>query len=97
MAFKKTYAFIKGSWDGTPGSSNFTQDPATFATPEDFIDYSDQDLKDLVGEYVGSGDITQRARDMSADGKVKNNTTEYVDEAAHDLYAGDSSWASELS
>ena len=91
MAYKITHALIKGTWDGTPGSSNFTQDPAVFATVEEFFsDYaSDQDMVDVLNEYLASGDITQRARALSVDGKVKINTTEFIDEAAHDAFVGD--------
>lgn len=89
MAFKKTYAFIRGTWDGVPGESNFTQDPTVFASPEEFVAdyYDDINLTEVVTEFVGSGDIINRARAMSADGKVKINTTEFFDEAAHDSCA----------
>lgn len=99
MAYKRTYAFIRGTWDGAPGSSNFTQDVDTFTTSEEFIsDYGqDVDIKDLTEEYMASGDVTNKVRELSADGKVKITTTEYVDEAAHDAYAGDSRWAAEFS
>ena len=96
MSFKKTYAFIKGSWDGTPGSSNFTQDATVFATPEEFVsDYSSADSKAVVDEYNTSGDVVQRAIGLSADGKVKLNTIEYIDEAAHDAYVADGRWGDE--
>lgn len=96
MSFKKTYAFIRGSWDGTPGDSNFSQSGTVFASTTEFADYADPDIASLVEEYVMSGDVTQRARALSADGKVRINTTEYVDEAAHDAYAGDSRWSAEI-
>ena len=95
MSFKKTYAFIRGSWDGTPGDSNFTQSEVVFESTSEFADYADQDIASLVGEYIESGDIVQRSRVLSADGKVRINTTEYIDEATHDAYAGDSRWAAE--
>jgi len=97
MSFKKTYAFIRGTWDGTPGSSNFVQDADVFASTEEFLgDYvPDADIAELVDEYVNSGDIINRSRDLSADGKVKINTTEFIDEAAHDAYAVDARWAAE--
>jgi len=97
MSFKKTYAFIRGTWDGTPGSSNFTQDADVFATCEEFVDgYTpDADMIELVEEYIASGDIVNRARDLSSDGKVKINTTEFVDEAAHDACSADPRWNGE--
>lgn len=96
MSFKKTYAFIKGSWDGTPGSSNFTQSETVFATPEEFADYADADIAALVSEYIAAGDIVHRSRAISGDGKVRINTAEYIDEAAHDAYAADSRWSAEI-
>ena len=95
MAFKKTYAFKKGSWDGTPADSNFTQSIDVFGSTNEFIDYVDADLVALIAEYVASGDVIQRTRALSGDGKVKINTTEYVDEAAHDAYASDPRWGAE--
>ena len=97
MAFKKTYAFIKGSWDGTPGSSNFTQEATVFSTPgEFFASYTpDANISALVDEYVASGDIVSRASDLSADGKVKINTTDFLDEAAHDACVADPRWDAE--
>jgi len=91
MAFKKTYALIKGSWDGTPGSSNFSQESTVFSTPEEFFsDYAaDVNIVSILNEYIASGDIIQRARVLSSDGKVKINTTEFIDEAAHDAFVAD--------
>jgi len=98
MSFKISYAFIKGSWDGTPGSSNFTQSTDVFATPAEFYaSYSSVDSKAVVDEYNVSGDIVQRAIAISADGKVKINTIEYIDEAAHDAYVADGRWSAEES
>ena len=101
MSYKRTYAFTRGTWDGTPGSSNFTQDPTVFATTEEFIaGYTpDADLAALILEYETSGDILVRSRELSVDGKVKINTTEFFDQAAHDACAADIRWnvESELS
>jgi len=96
MSFKKTYAFIRGSWDGTPGASNFTQSETVFGSTSEFADYVNPDIVSLVEEYIISGDIIQRAHALSADGKVRINTAEYVDEAAHDAYAADSRWSAEI-
>jgi len=97
MSFKKTYAFIRGTWDGAPGSSNFTQDSAVFATPEEFVvGYTpDPDIEALLNEYTTSGDIISRSRDLSSDGKVKINTTEFIDETACNACAADSRWGGE--
>lgn len=97
MSYKKTYAFIRGTWDGVPGKSNFTQAPTVFATTREFTaNYPvDSQLGELVDEYVVSGSVTQRTKELSADGKVKINTTEYTDQAAHDSYAADPRWGAE--
>lgn len=97
MSYKKTYAFIKGSWDGIPESSNFIQEATVFSSPEEFLaDYKENpELSSVINEYVASGDIIVRTRDLSEDGKVKINTTEFIDEAAHDACSADSRWDGE--
>jgi len=95
MAFKKTYAFIRGTWDGTPGSSNFTQSNDIFITKEEFTSYVTADMINIVEEYLASGDIIQRASELSADGKTLVVTTEFIDESTHDDYLSDSRWDDE--
>jgi len=95
MAFKKTSAFIRGTWDGTPDESNFTQDADVFVDPLDFFDYVDAGLVALVDEYETSGDLVTRMEELSADGKVLICTKEYVDEAAHTAFAADPRWSTE--
>jgi len=97
MSFKKTYAFIRGSWDGTPGSSNFTQDPDVFTTCKEFVEnYTpDVDISELIHEYETSGDIINRSKELSLDGKVKINTTEFINEAAANACAADPRWDGE--
>lgn len=90
MAYKKTYAFIRGTWDGEASTSNFTQDNTIFASVDEFYqDYSNIDINSLINEYEG---LVTRSKTISADGKVMIVTTEYVDEAMHNAYAYDSRW-----
>ncbi len=97
MAFMKTYAFTRGTWDGEIGNSNFVQDPEVFATVEEFLaDYTqDADIIELVGEYVLSGDLIANQKELSADGKVLIFTKEYFDESSWGSFRADARWASE--
>ena len=95
MSFKKTYAFIRGEWSGDP--EIFTKSNNSFNSTEDFIeDYTQNPLiVELVNEYIESGLVIRREKIMSEDGKVKINTTEYLNEDAHNSYANDERWEAE--
>jgi len=96
MSFKKTLAFIKGSWDGVPGESNFTQSETVHAALPEFIDYDiSKDIANIIDEYVASGDLMNRQKELSADGKVLISTKEYVDEASWTSFREDSRWDQE--
>lgn len=95
MSFKKTSAFIRGTWDGAPDASNFTQDATVFATPAEFTAYADADMIALFTEYINSGDVLNFDKDLSSDDKVLISTIEYVDEAAWTAFKNDARWAAE--
>lgn len=96
MAFKITEAYIRGTWDGTPYSSNFAQDATVFTSrwvPDFYADYVAGDVAAVVAEYDAV--IIQRKRSITEDGKVMINTIEFPDEATHDTYMADPRWANE--
>jgi len=93
--FKKTSAFIKGTWDGTPDESNFTQSEEEYSSPDDFVDYSCLDTKNISRDYTDSGVLISTTKTMSADGKVMISTKEYLDEASWNIYRQDERWAAE--
>jgi len=96
MSFKITEAYIRGSWDGVPGESNFTQDDkvVTSRLSIDFYsDYADEDIYDIIDEYRPY--VLDRMRYITPDGKVMINTIVFVDKDVHDQYMADPRWESE--
>lgn len=92
--FKKTSAFIKGTWDGVPDESNFTQNEEVYASRQEFIaDCVNEDIYDLANEYKISGDVIEPTLfELSADGKVLIFTRTFVDQSAWERYKSDSRW-----
>lgn len=95
MSFKKTSAFIKGSWDGVPDESNFIQSETLHANLLEFTNYVDSGITNLLSEYDISGDIVLRQGILTADGKVMITTKEFVDEATWNTFRQDSRWDTE--
>jgi len=97
MSFKKTWAFVRGSWDGVPWESSFTKDDSAYISVEDFnADFiSDPDMADLVSEYLASGALINSARELDATGKVRLNTIEFIDEETFTAYVTDPRTAAE--
>ena len=97
MAYKISFAFKKGTWDGVPEASNFTQSETTYNDTAEFaLDYSNADITAIINEYVGANQITNRQSIIVVpDGKVRINTTEFIDEATRLTYSADSRWAAE--
>jgi hypothetical protein len=95
MAFKKTYVLKRGTWDGTPYESNFTQDAGSFASISEFLSYVDQPLLDFGNAAYSTGDVIRNEKMLSTDGKLMFSTKEYVDEATHDAYVNNVVFATE--
>jgi len=95
--FTKTSALIRGTWDGVPDESKFTQNEGEYATKDDFVnDFANPDLSSLVNEYKISGDVFGEANyEMSADGKVLIFTRTFRDEVVWNIFKEDSGWATE--
>jgi len=89
MAFKKTHALIRGSWAGDPYDSIFTQYPTVFETPQEFFSYVEENLTELILEYETGGNITNRQRELSTDGKVLISTIEFDEEASYNDFISD--------
>lgn len=76
MAFKKTYALIRGVWQGSMDDSDFIQDPTTYFTASDFLDYRDsQALVDANESSVDQGNTTIQ-HEFSSDNKTLITTVE---------------------
>lgn len=95
MSFKKTSAFIKGSWDGTPDESNFIQSGIIHVNILEFVNYVDDGIRSLLDEYDSSGDLINRLTELSPDGKVLISTKEYLDEDIWNMFRNDLRWNTE--
>lgn len=95
MSFMKTRAYIRGSWDGVPGESNFTQNETEYTSVVNFYDYKNDDIEEVLAEYLMSGDLINRVKEMSVDGKVLISTKDYIDEAAYVAFSADPRWSGE--
>ena len=76
MAFKKTYALIKGEWLGSMEDSDFVQDPSTYDTVEEFLEERHSMGIVWANEASVNQGNTVLQQEFSSDGKTLITTVE---------------------